>query len=146
MKIQNSMDVSQKSKEYILVCFYILIEPATWITKKNQILWLREEEGGGLGTSKKLWQDYCKSQTMLGIKIVHLIEMSFVLAAGLQIAKVGCESGCLANGTVYGSCTQYTGQYWTTTEHQRERILHFTGIWVHLFWSRVRLKRFEFNI
>ena len=47
MKIQNSMDVSQKSKEYILVCFYILIEPATWITKKNQILWLREEEGIG---------------------------------------------------------------------------------------------------
>ena len=94
MKIQKSMDVSQKSKEYILVCFYILIEPATWITKKNQILWLRGDGGGGLRTSKKLWQDYCKSQTMLGIKIVHLIEMSFVLAsAGLQIAKVGCESG-----------------------------------------------------
>ena len=50
MKIQDSMDVSQRSKEYILVCFYILIEPATWITKKNQILWLWEEDGGrGIG-------------------------------------------------------------------------------------------------
>ena len=63
---------------------------------------------------------------MLGIKIVHLIEMSFVLAAGLQIAKVGCESG-LANGTVYGSCRSI---HWTILDNNRasERT-DFTFYW-----------------
>ena len=145
MKIQNSMDVSQKSKEYILVCFYILIEPATWITKKNQILWLRGDGGGGLRTSKKLWQDYCKSQTMLGIKIVHLIEMSFVLP------PLGCKSQKLAANQA-GSCrclwVMYA-VYWTILDNNRaaERT-NFTFYWElgYHFCYRVRLKRFKFNI
>ena len=54
---------------------------------------------------------------MLGIKIVHLIEMSFVLAAGLQIAKVGCESG-LANCKWHCLWVMYA-VYWTILDNNR---------------------------
>ena len=65
---------------------------------------------------------------MLGIKIVHLIEMSFVLAAGLQIAKVGCESG-LANCKWHCLWVMYA-VYWTILDNNRasERT-DFTFYW-----------------